>query len=74
MDNAQHTSHRDKVVDEVVEKVQNRSALDPEVDVRARAEQAVDELLDAPLQTFTPLLAENEVVSSMHVKDRAEGP
>ena len=58
--------HRDRVVDEVVEKVlQHRSIdQDPEV-VRARAEDAVDDLIDKPVQTFTPLLAENQVVSEL---------
>ncbi len=45
-------NHRDQVVDEVVDKVEHRQSIDhdPEV-VRAHAEQAVDELIDQPLQT-----------------------
>jgi type IV secretory pathway TrbF-like protein len=58
--------HRDRVVDEVVDKVQQHRSIDqdPEL-VRARVEDAVDDLLDKPVQTFTPLLAENQVVSEL---------
>lgn len=60
-------SHRDRVVDEVVEKVTQRPSIDADRDeVRTRANRAVDELMDAPVQTFTPLLAENTVVSELH--------
>jgi hypothetical protein len=59
-------NHRDRIVDEVVDKVQHRQSVDhdPEV-VRARAEEAVDELIDQPVQTFTALLAENQVTSEL---------
>lgn len=58
--------YRDRVVDEVIDKVAQRQATpdDPEV-IRPQAERAVDGLVDEPVQTFTPLLAENEVVSEL---------
>ncbi len=60
-------SHRDRVVDEVVEKVTHRHSIQAEEsEVRAEARRAVDDLLEAPVQTFTPLLAENAVVSGLH--------
>jgi hypothetical protein len=59
-------SHRDKIVDEVVGKVTQRAGTDAEPDtVRPKAEQAVDRIIDEPVQTFTPLLAENQVVSEL---------
>jgi hypothetical protein len=59
-------NYRDRVVDEVVDKVQQRQAIDqdPAV-VRAHAEDAVDSLIDEPVQTFTPLLAENQVANEL---------
>ncbi|WP_435746429.1 hypothetical protein [Nocardioides sp. SYSU DS0663] len=64
-------SHRDRVVDEVVDKVSQRQAIDrDEVEVRQRAEEAVDGLIEEPVQTFTPLLAENEVVTGLVGPDR----
>jgi hypothetical protein len=58
--------HRDRVVDEVVEKVQQHRSIDQDPDVvRARAEDAVDDLIDEPVQTFTPLLAENQVINEL---------
>ncbi len=63
-------SHRDKVVDEVTDKVVQRQGVDEdESQVRNRAEDAVDELIDAPVQTFTPLLAENAVLSDIHAAE-----
>lgn len=59
-------SKRDRIVAEVVEKIRRRRA--PDVDeefVRAKAEEAVDELLGAPVQTYTPLLAENAVLNQL---------
>lgn len=63
--------YRDRVVDEVTDKVTQRQATpdDPEA-VRPMAERAVDELVDEPVQTFTPLLAENEVVTDLLGPDR----
>ncbi len=59
--------HRDQVVDEVTDKVLHRPATEaPEDEVRDMSEDAVDGLIEAPVQTFTPLLAENEVVSRLH--------
>ena len=64
------TEHRDRVVDEVTEKVVQRgSTPDEEAVVRPRAEEAVDDLLEAPVQTFTPLLAENAVVTGLLAED-----
>lgn len=59
-------NYRDRVVDEVTAKVQQRPSIDQEEQlVRERAEQAVDGLIDEPVQTFTSLLAENQVVSEL---------
>ena len=60
-------NYRDKVVDEVTDTVMHKPSVEAgEPEVRQRAEDAVDELLDAPVQTFAPLLAENDVVSELH--------
>lgn len=57
---------KDRIVEEVVDKVEQRPAVDAEhEEVRARTEEAVDGLVDAPVQTFTPLLAENKVVGGL---------
>lgn len=63
--------HRDKLVDEVTEKVMKRPGVDAEEsEVRPRVEEAVDGLVDAPVQTFTPVLAEHQVVSEVHRSHR----
>lgn len=63
-------SHRESVIDEVTDKVVSRNATTAdESEVRPMAEEAVDELLDQPVQTFTPLLAENSVLSELHAGD-----
>jgi len=63
-------SYRDSVVDEVADKVMSREGTRaPESEVRPMAEEAVDELVDQPIQTFTPLLAENTVVTELHAGD-----
>jgi hypothetical protein len=60
-------SYRERVINEVTEKVTQRRAVDvDDVVVRDKAAEAVDELLDAPVQTFAPLLAENAVLSDLH--------
>ncbi len=60
------SEYRDRVVEEVTDKVVQRQATpeDPDL-VRERAREAVDGLVDQPVQTFTPLLAENEVVTDL---------
>lgn len=68
-------SYRDRLVDEVTEKVTRRQATTAEeAEVRSKAEDAVDGLISEPLQTFTPLLAENEVLSHLHGRDQAPDP
>lgn len=68
------SEYRDRVVDEVVDKVVQRQSTpdDPDL-VRGRTEEAVDELVDEPVQTFTPLLAENKVVTDLLGPDRGAG-
>jgi hypothetical protein len=60
------SGYRERLVDEVTANVTQRhsTGADEQV-VREKAEQAVDELIDAPVQSFVPLLAENEVVSDL---------
>lgn len=66
--------YRDRVVDEVTDKVLQRPGTDVgEEQVREAAEAAVDDLAAAPVQTFTPLLAENEVVSEIHAGELGDG-
>ncbi len=66
-------SYRDRIVEEVTEKVTQRPAIDADKEtVQAKTEKAVDGLIDAPLQTFTSLLAENEVLSDLHGGSRTE--
>ncbi len=66
-------THRDSVVDEVTDKVVQRGGTSaPEAEVRPMAEKAVDELVDQPVQTFTPLLAENSVLTELHAEADAE--
>ncbi len=63
-------SHQESVVDEVTDKVVNRSGTTAdEAEVRPMAEEAVDDLIDQPVQTFTPLLAENLVLTGLHAAD-----
>ena len=66
-------SNRDRIVDEVVSKVEQTHSVgaDPDV-VREKASDAVDDLLDEPVQTFVPLLAENSVVSQLHKESTEE--
>ncbi len=57
------------MINEVTEKVsQHRAVEADEQVVRAKATAAVDDLIDAPVQTFTPLLAENAVLSDLHAR------
>lgn len=66
-------NYRDKVVDEVTDKVMQKPSISAdESEVRERAEEAVDDVLDAPVQTFAPLLAENDVVTQLHQDASAE--
>lgn len=59
--------YRDRAIDEVTGKVMQHPSIDAEEDVvRAKATAAVDELIDAPLQNFTTVLAENTVMSDLH--------
>lgn len=63
-------SHRESMIDEVTDKVMSRSGTTAdESRVRPMAEEAVDDLLDQPVQTFTPLLAENSVLTELHADD-----
>ena len=60
-------SHRDQIIDEATAAVMDKpgvTASEPEV--RELAGDAVDGLIDQPVQTFTPLLAENEVLTQLH--------
>lgn len=67
-------SHRESVVDEVTRKVVSRAGTTAdESEVRPMAEEAVDDLLDQPVQTFTPLLAENSVLTQLHADDLEDG-
>jgi|GEM_PF-6075984 len=65
---------RDRIVDEVTEKVEHKQSVHADsADIRSRSEEAVDQLLDKPVQTFTPLLAENVVTSDLASRDEDEG-
>ena len=65
-DEGTERSSKDLMVDEVVAKVEQRPAIDaPHDEVRSRTGEAVDGLIDRPVQSFTPLLAENEVVGDL---------
>ena len=64
------SSYRDTLVDEVTGKVIQRSGSVDEQFVRAKAAEAVDELADARIQAFTPLLAENSVIKELYVSRR----
>ena len=65
-------SHRDEIVEEAVRKIRDKpSVTATEADIRDRTERAVDSLVDQPLQTFTPLLAENEVLSELYAEGGA---
>jgi hypothetical protein len=68
--------HKERIVDEVTDKVLRRPSIDAEADeVRSAAEIAVDHLIDAPIQTFTPILAENRVVGEVkHADSGAAAP
>ncbi len=58
--------HTDTRVDEVTDQVLRRPGGEAgEDEVRPLAEAAVDELQEGRVQTFTPLLAENRVVSEL---------
>ncbi|QWC86371.1 hypothetical protein KLP28_06700 [Nocardioidaceae bacterium] len=64
--------HRQQIVDEAVEKVMDKPGVTAEEGrVRDLAREAVDELIDQPVQTFTPLLAENEVLTELHADGKA---
>lgn len=66
-------SNRDRIVDEVVYKVEQTHSVEADHDVvREKAAEAVDDLLDEPVQTFVPLLAENTVVSQLHRESSEE--
>lgn len=59
-------SSRDRIVEEVADKVEQSPSVDaPRDEILARAEGAVDGLVDKPVQTFTPLLAQNEVLGGL---------
>lgn len=59
-------SSRDRIVQEVADKVQQRPSVDtPRDEIEARAGKSVDSLVDRPVQSFTPLLAENEVLDDL---------
>lgn len=65
-------SNRDRIIDEVVSKVEQHPSFEADhAVIHDKAADAVDELLDQPVQTFVPLLAENTVVSGLH-RDRAK--
>lgn len=64
------SSYRDTLVDEVTAKVIQRSGSVDEHFVRAKAAEAVDELADARIQAFTPLLAENSVIKQLSASRR----
>lgn len=65
-------AYRDRAIDEVTDKVMQHPSIDVDEDVvRDKATNAVDELLDAPLQTFTTVLAENTVMSDLY-RERAD--
>lgn len=67
------SEYRDRVVEEVTDKVvQRQSTPDDEALIREKAGVAVDKLIDEPVQTFTPLLAENEVVTDLLGNDRGQ--
>ena len=67
------SEYRDRVVEEVTDKVvQRQSTPDDETLIRDKARAAVDDLVDEPVQTFTPLLAENEVVTDLLGSDRGQ--
>ena len=66
-------NHRDRVVDEVTDKVMSKPSVQAEEsEIRSRAEESVDQLLDEPVQTFTSLLAENDVVTELHEGARVD--
>ena len=66
-------NHRARVVDDVTDKVMSKPSVQAEEsEIRSRAEESVDQLLDEPVQTFTSLLAENDVVTELHESTRAE--
>lgn len=63
--------HREQLVDQVTQKVSQKVSQRGSVDadegvVRAKAEEAVDGLSDARVQSFVPLLAENAVLTDLH--------
>ncbi len=67
------SEYRDRVVEEVTDKVvQRQSTPDDETLIRDKAGAAVDSLIDEPVQTFTPLLAENQVVTDLLGDDRGQ--
>ena len=70
-DDTSGSDYRDRLVEEVTAQVTRRHAIEQEeAVVRERAERAVDGLIDAPVQGFVPLLAENEVVTSLREDER----
>ena len=67
------SEHQEHIVDEVSKKVAQRATTPDDTDlIREKAAEAVDELIERPVQTFTPLLAENEVVTELVQERHAE--
>lgn len=59
-------SSKDRIVKDVADQVVQRPSVDASrEEIEARAEKAVDALVDKPVQTFTALLVENEVVGGL---------
>ena len=60
-------NHRDQIVDEATRAVLSKPGVTAdEQTVRELTALAVDDLIHQPVQTFTPLLAENEVLTQLH--------
>ena len=71
-DDTAGSDYRDRLVEEVTSQVKRGHTIEQEETVvRERAEQAVDALIDAPVQGFVPLLAENEVVTALREDERS---
>ena len=65
-------NHRDQIVDEATRSVMDKPGVTAdEARVCELAAEAVDGLIDQPVQTFTPLLAENEVLTTLHASGKA---
>ena len=66
----QSRPHDDPLVKQVTEKVDARPSVDADKDeIADRAATALDDLSDRPVQTFTPLLAENRIVNEITRSD-----